>query len=106
MSRVLVLLPPSGPASNTSTISASASVSVFVIELVAASHGRAEYKRCEAAPDPQQPEDYAEFECGGERGEFVYIRLVFGQIQNHVQNNVKYSKLKTQGKLISVQGNI
>ena len=78
MSRVLVLLPPSGPASNTSTISASASVSVFVIELVAASHGRAEYKRCEAAPDPQQP-DYAEFECGGERGEFVYIRLVFGQ---------------------------
>lgn len=105
MSRVLVLLPPSGPASNTSTISASASVSVFVIELVAASHGRAEYKRCEAAPDPQQP-DYAEFECGGERGEFVYIRLVFGQIQNHVQNNVKYSKLKTQGKLIPVQGNI
>ena len=71
VSRVLVLLPPSGPASNTST-----SVSVFVIELVAATHGRAEYKRCEAAPDPQQP-DYAEFECGGERGEFVYIRLVF-----------------------------
>ena len=96
MSRVLVLLPPSGPASNTS---ASASVSVFVIELVAATHGRAEYKRCEAAPDPQQP-DYAEFECGGERGEFVYIRLVFGQ------NNVKYSKLKTQGKLILVEGNI
>ena len=78
MSRVLVLLPPSGPASNTSAsnTSASASVSVFVIELVAATHGRAEYKRCEAAPDPQQP-DYAEFECGGERGEFVYIRLVF-----------------------------
>ena len=73
VSRVLVLLPPSGPASNTSS---SASVSVFVIELVAATHGRAEYKRCEAAPDPQQP-DYAEFECGGERGEFVYIRLVF-----------------------------
>ena len=98
MSRVLVLLPPSGPASNTST-STSASVSVFVIELVAATHGRAEYKRCEAAPDPQQP-DYAEFECGGERGEFVYIRLVFWQ------NNVKYSKLKTQGKLILVEGNI
>ena len=96
MSRVLVLLPPSGPASNTSTTT---SVSVFVIELVAATHGRAEYKRCEAAPDPQQP-DYAEFECGGERGEFVYIRLVFGQ------NNVKYSKLKTQGKLILVEGNI
>ena len=102
MSRVLVLLPPSGPASHTSTStssSSSASVSVFVIELVAATHGRAEYKRCEAAPDPQQP-DYAEFECGGERGEFVYIRLVFGQ------NNVKYSKLKTQGKLILVEGNI
>ena len=99
MSRVLVLLPPSRPASNTSTSSTSASVSVFVIELVAATHGRAEYKRCEAAPDPQQP-DYAEFECGGERGEFVYIRLVFWQ------NNVKYSKLKTQEKLIPLQGNI
>ena len=61
VSRVLVLA--QSPAS-VSTLS------VFVIELLPGT--KAEYKRCEMVTAGR--EGYTEYECHGERGEFVYIR--------------------------------
>ena len=61
VSRVLVL-----PRSLASV----ASLSVFVIELLPGT--KAEYKRCEMVT--ARSEEYTEYECHGERAEFVYIR--------------------------------
>ena len=61
VSRVLVLA--RSPA-------AVASLSVFVIELLPGT--KAEYKRCERVQ--ARREEYAEYECHGVEGEFVYIR--------------------------------
>ena len=63
VSRVLVL------ARSPATV---ASLSVFVIELLPGT--KAEYKRCERVQ--AQREEYAEYECHGVEGEFVYIRCV------------------------------